>query len=238
IPAEANDIARGVDQNVEAAVGIGVEFAAARGIGGGDGAVPKVAALLPGEARRIDEDGTEGGGVEGGIEFQLLVVIGGVGIGVDGAVDGILLVVCRAVAFRLTEQFAGIVFFPVSDLLLAVSGDLAPDLQGGGRRLSLSCGNEQGKGPAGGGGRGGGGERGGVGWGTVFGGVGAVWATGAAGAGLGSVKLTFFPGAGAPGGGPGKVTCQLSRGSDGRRTGGTLAVPLLSSGVAAARSDR
>src|ERR1017187_10647874 len=127
VPAEANDVAPRVDQDVEAAIGVGIELAAAGGIGGGDGAVPKAAALLPGEARRIDEDGTEGAGLEVEIEFQLLVFIGGVGIGVDGAVDGLILVVGRAVTLGFTEQFAGIVFLPVADLLLAVGGDLAPD---------------------------------------------------------------------------------------------------------------
>jgi hypothetical protein len=52
------------------------------------------------------------------------------------------------VTLGFTEQFAGIVFLPVSDLLLAVGGDLAPDLQGGGRRLSLGGGDEQRKGLA------------------------------------------------------------------------------------------
>src|ERR1019366_6759004 len=62
---------------------------------------------------------------------------------------------------------------------------------------------------------------------------GAGLTAGATGARLGRVTLS---GAGAAGAGPGKGTCQLSRGSDGRRTGGTLAGPLLPPAVAAARS--
>ena len=63
------------------------------------------------------------------IEFQFLVLAGGVVKGVDGAVHRSVLVVGRPVTFRFAEQFAGIAFLPVADLLLAVGGNLASDFQ-------------------------------------------------------------------------------------------------------------
>src|ERR1035441_9078832 len=108
--------------------------------------------MLAGEERGVDEDGTQGAGMEVEIEFQFLVFVSGVGIGVDDAVHGLFLVVGGAVTLGFTEQLAGVAFLPVSDLLLAVGGDLAPNLQEGGRRLERGGGDDgQGKGPAEGG---------------------------------------------------------------------------------------
>src|ERR1019366_2510577 len=99
VPAETDDLARRVDQHAQAA------------------------AFLPAESRGIDEDGTQRARLEVEIELQFLIFVGGVGEGVDGAVYDLLLVVGRAVTLGFAKQFAGIAFFPMSDLLLAVRGD-------------------------------------------------------------------------------------------------------------------
>ena len=102
---------------------------------------PVAAALLPGQARRIDEDGAQDAGFAIEIQFQLLVPAGRVGEGVNGAVDGLLFVVGRALALGLAEQFAGVGFLPLSDLLLAVGGDFAPNFHEWGR-LDRSAGHD------------------------------------------------------------------------------------------------
>src|SRR4051794_35513574 len=100
------------------AVGIGIKLTSLCGIGDRDRAVPHAVALLPREARRIDEHGAQVARFEIEIELHFLIFAGRIVERVDGAVHHLVFVVSRSMTLGLAQEYAGVAFLPVTNLLL------------------------------------------------------------------------------------------------------------------------